>query len=258
MKIPALLLFTSFLCQTLVRGETVAIDYVLDSAQATIEPFTIPNPQGGADITITPSVTLDSGTFEADFANADAAGLIADGDSSIIGTEFAGELSILLESTIDVFGFPFAVSATVAGPLRARQVSDSTGTLAGLSIYAELSPGDYDIEAGPLGCSDSAFGAFCAALEAGLGLQFPIDGVASTSALPFSGGTFADLNPGPGSGRSSVSSQIEFSLPLTGDLSFGVAIDTRWLEVERITIVPEPSVAALLIGALGVGLRRRR
>ena len=31
-----------------VVADTVAIDYVLDTAVASIDPFTVPNPQGGA------------------------------------------------------------------------------------------------------------------------------------------------------------------------------------------------------------------
>jgi len=243
---------------TRARAEAVAIAYDLDSAVATIDPFAVPNPQGGADITISPALVLDAGSFGAIFGNADAAGTIADGDASIIGTEFYGALSIVLTSSIDVFGFPVPVRATLTGPFAAQQTSDSAGTLAGLSIYAETAPGDYDIAAGPLDCSDSFAGVFCTAIEAALGLTFPIDGLDSTAVLPFSGGTFSNLNPGPASGISMVTSQIDFSFPLTADISFGVEIDASWLETGRMTLVPEPSVVCLLIGAIGVCLRRGR
>ena len=76
------LVLSLFFCHG-ARCETVAIDYVLDSADALIEPFTIPNPQGGADITIAPSINLDAGSFESRFYNADATGLVSDGDASI-------------------------------------------------------------------------------------------------------------------------------------------------------------------------------
>lgn len=239
-------------------AELVAIEYDLDFASATADPFTVPNPQGGADITITPAVTLDAGIFDAHFANADSAGTISDGDASIIGAGFSGEISIEIATTIDVFGFPVAVNATLSGPLAAQQTSDSNGSLTGLSIYAETAPGDYDIAVGPLDCSDGFGGVPCAAIATALGLTFPLDAVNATSPLPFSGGAFSNLNLAPGSGISMASSQIDFSFPLTADINFGVEIGSNWLETGRMTLVPEPSVAALLIGALGLGLRRRR
>ena len=239
-------------------AETVAIDYTLESASASIDPFTIPNPQGGADITISPAITLESGSFGALFANADSSGTISDGDASIIGVGFEGALSLVLESSIDVLGFPIPVSATISGPLGAQQLTSSEGALAGLSIYSETAPGMYEVAAGPLDCSDSAFGVFCAALEVALGIEFPIDGVDSTSALPFTGGQFADLNPISSGGESSVSNQIDFSFPISPELSFGVEIGTRWVETERMLLVPEPSVGLLLLAALGLGLRRVR
>ena len=234
---------------------TVSIDYELDSATALIDPFTVPNPQGGADITVAPSIILDSGSFSADFHNADNAGLIADGDSTILGVRFGGEIRIELTSTIEVFGFPVPVSATISGPLSAEQVTDSNGTLAGLTGYVETSPGDYEIDAGPLDCTDSALGVFCAAIEALLMVEFPLDSIEANNPLPFSGGTFADLNGGT---SSTVSSQLDFAFPITDDLGFGVEIDTTWIELDRRTVIPEPSAASL--GLLGVGmlLRRRR
>ena len=240
------------------HSEIVVIEYDLDGAEASIDPFAIPNPQGGADIAIAPAITLDSGIFDARFANADSAGTISDGDSSIIGTGFEGEISIELNSTIEVLGFDVPVSATISGPFMAQQVTDSDGMLTGLSVYVETAPGDYDVSAGPLGCSDSAFGVFCTAIETGLGIDFPAGELSSTNPLPFTGGTFTDLNPGPASGISSVTSQIDFSFPINDDISFGVEINSNWVETGRMTFVPEPSAVALLAAGLSGAFRRRR
>lgn len=240
------------------RAATVAIDYVLESAAASIDPFTVPNPQGGADIVISPSITFESGSFKTQFLNADNAGSISDGEASIIGVEYSGALVIQLSSTIEVFGFPVPVSATLSGPIRAQQQTASTGTLAGLSLYAETSTGQYDVTAGPLDCSDSALGLFCAAIEAALGIEFPLAEVGGTSALPFAGGTFSDLNPASASAGSSVAAQIDFSFPLADGIEFGVETATNWVEVDRVTLVPEPSVAMLFLATLGLaGVRRR-
>jgi len=234
---------------------SVAIDYNLDTASGTIDPFTVPNPQGGADITVAPSITLDSGSFGANFSNADNGGTISDGDTSILGVRFAGEIRVELSSTVDVFGFPVPVTATIFGPLDAEQVSDSSGTLAGLTGYVETAPGDYDIGAGPLDCTDSALGVFCTAIETLLGVEFPLDGIESNNPLPFTGGVFSDLNSG---GGSTVSSQLDFSFPLTDAFSFGVELDTTWIETNRETTIPEPSVPAMMFVALVTCLRRRR
>ncbi len=239
-------------------AETVAIDYVLDTAVASVDPLTVPNPQGGADIAIAPSITIDSGVFDGRFLNADAAGTIADGDASVIGVEFSGSIVLELSSSIDVFGFPLAVTATISGPLTAQQQTPSPGTLTGLAVYAETSPGDYDLSAGPLGCTDSALGVFCTAIETALGGEFPIDGIGGTSPLPFAGGAFDNLNGGSGSPPSSVSAQIDFSFPLTDDISFGVDIESDWVEIGRVLQIPEPSVSLLLVGACAILLRRRR
>ncbi|MGI9244470.1 MAG: PEP-CTERM sorting domain-containing protein [Verrucomicrobiales bacterium] len=239
-------------------AETVVIDYALDSAIAKIDPFTVPNPQGGADITIAPSITLETGDFRALFENADSSGIIDDGDATILGLEFAGEVSLALDSSIDFLGFPIAVEATISGPLGAQQQTDSNGILVGLSVYAETAPGTYDIAAGPLDCSDNVFGVFCSALEAALGTEFPLDGLDSSSALPFTGGIFSDLNPEFSGSNSSLSNQIDFSFPLTPELEFGVEIDTGWTETGRMILVPEPSAAVLLMAGLGLCLRRSR
>ena len=98
-------------------AETVVVDYVLDTATASVDPFSVPNPQGGPDILVAPSLTIDSGMFDGRFLNADAAGTIADGDASIIGVEFSGALNLELSSTIEVFGFPVSVTATISGPM---------------------------------------------------------------------------------------------------------------------------------------------
>ena len=258
MKVSLHALAISLAWSSVSTAESVVIDYALASAVARIDPFTFPNPQGGADITISPSITLESGDFSAQFENADPSGTISDGDMSIFGVGFSGDVSIALASSIEVLGFPIAVEATISGPLAAQQQSVSNGVLTGLSIFAESSPGTYDLAAGPLDCSDNVFGVFCAALEAALGTEFPLEGLDSTSALPFSGGTFSDLNPEFSGDESSVSNQIDFSFPLSPELEFGVEIDTSWGETGRMILVPEPSVSILLLAGLGLCLRRTR
>lgn len=252
-------IFTLAICVAAphATAETVAIDYVLDSATASIDPFTIPNPQGGADITIAPSITLNSGSFDAQFFNADGAGTISDGDASIIGVEFSGSIEIALSTTIDVFGFPVTATATISGPIAAEQQSDSDGNLTGLTLYAETVVGQYDVAAGPLDCSDSAFGIFCSAIETILGSEFPIAEIGGETALPFAGGTFTDLNPLGSSLGSSAAAQIDFSFPLTDELNFGVKVDSTWIETERLVLVPEPTVPALMMATIGLSLLRR-
>ena len=243
----------------LSSADTVAIDYGLDSAVASIDPFTIPNPSGGEDITIAPSIELETGSFGAEFLNADSSGTISDGDASIIGVEFTGSIEIALSSTFEVFGFPVPVTATLTGPITAQQQTASNGTLTGLSIYAETTVGDYSVDAGPLDCVDSALGIFCTAIETALGIEFPLDGVGGTAPLPFAGGTFSELNPPIGSSPgSAANAELDFSFPLNDEISFGVEIDSSWLEENRVLVIPEPSVGILVFASLGMCLRRRR
>lgn len=241
---------------------TVAVDYELSSAAVTTEPITVPNPNGGADITVTPSIVLDSGSFSTRFFVADDAGVISDGDASVIGLEFEGEIVIELATTVEVFGFPVPVSATVSGPLSGAQTTASQGTLVGLAAYLESQPGDYSVDAGPLDCSDSALGVVCGLVEGGLGVEFPVDAISFDAPFPFAAGAFSDLNrraqtaPG-GTGPSSVSADIDFSFPLGDDVTIGFTVATNWDEVGRATFIPEPS-AALLALALGATLASRR
>ena len=108
--------------------------------------------------------------------------------------------------------------------------------------------------AGPLDCSDSAFGLVCAAIEAALGIEFPITQIAGDDApLPFTGGTYTGLN----STRSSAGNEIEFSLPIDDSTSFGVGIEFSWAETER-QLIPEPGGACLLLATGAITLLRRR
>ena len=134
-------------------------------------------------------------------------------------------------------------------------MTDSGGMLAGLTGYVETAPGDYQIEAGPLDCTDSAFGVLCAAIESLLMVEFPLESIESTNPLPFSGGAFDGLNDGA---DSTVSAQLDFSFPINDDFGFGVEFDTTWVETGRATTIPEPSVATFGLLAGLVILRRRR
>ena len=236
------------------QAALVEIQYQLDTGSASIDPFTIPDPNSGADFTISPSLNIESGSFTAIFQS-DEFGTISDGDADIIDFQFIGALDIEVSTVITII-FPVTVSANLVGPLTGTQVTDSSGTLAGLSAYLEGSVGNYDTVAGPLDCEDSLGGLACGGIETALGIEFPITQVAGDDApLPFTGGVFADLN---GTAPSSAGSTLDLSVPIDDTNSFGFAVNFTWDETGRLLVVPEPSAVTLLgLGALAL-LRRRR
>ena len=232
---------------------TVEIGYTLESGSAEIEPFSIPNPQGGEDLTIAPSLTIESGGFVAAFSS-DSDGIISDGDATISDFDFVGSLDIEASTTVVII-VPISVSATLSGPLSGTQVSGSAGTLVGLTSYIETEIGGYDLQAGPLDCTDSAFGALCGLIEAGLEIEFPLTPLAGEDApLPFNGGTFQGLN----SSRSTAGATISFSIPIDEDTSFGTDVEFAWLESGRELVIPEPGITVLFAMASAIALGRRR
>ncbi len=255
---------TTSLCSALFATALIApagaavveVDYALTAGSAAIDPFTLPNPQGGEDLTVTPGLTIDSGSFVARFQS-DELGVVGDGDAGIFDFTFAGELDIAISTEITIGIFPVTVTANLVGPVTGTQVAPSSGSLVATTAYAETGPGLYDIVAGPLGCTDNAFGAVCSLIETGLGVTFPITQVAGDdSPLPFTGGTFDNLNAGP----SSAGTALDFSVPVDDTTSFGATVDFDWAETgRRLVAVPEPSASIWLLGAaLTCALRRRR
>lgn len=232
----------------------VAIEFQTSSSSIAGTGISIPNPNGGADIIITPTAELNSGSFVAEFQS-DSLGNVLPGSASIYDLAFTGDIDINLATSIDVFGFPVAVSGTLTGPLSVMQTTATTGTLNAGSMFDESSVGQYDINIGPLNCTDSAFGVLCAAISAGLQIDFPIDAVALPGApVPFTGGTFSQLNPGPATATNGFS----FNIPV-GDQPFGFDASLEWVETGRL-LVPEPSPNLLFVFGFGATmlLRRRR
>jgi hypothetical protein len=241
---------------TVSHGQSVTIDFSFSNGTASIDPITIPNPDTGIDIVVTPSITIDTGGFVGTF-DSDITETITDGDLFIEGLAFSGAIDIELESSIEVFGFPVQVTANLTGPLTATQVSASTGLLVDLAAYVESEIGSYDVSAGPLECSDSAFGVFCAAIETGLGVELPIAAIEAEGVLlPFAAGEFQMLND---VGQSTARNEFAFSLPIGDDTSFSADVQFSWTEDGRQFVVPEPSTGlALPLGLLLIASRRRR
>jgi hypothetical protein len=234
----------------------VQIEFALDAGAASIDPFTLPNPNGGEDFTVSPQLTVSSGSFIATF-DSDRYGNVLDGAASIGGFNIDGEIDIELATTIVLGPFPVPVSANLIGPLSSEQVDDSTGSLIGLTSYLETDLGTYDTAAGPLDCGDSAFGLVCGGLETGLGITFPLAEISTPgAALPFSGGMFSQLsNPG----SATAGTTIEFSVPVNDTTDIGFEVDFTWQELSRIVVIPEPGSGLLaLIGTALVFARRRR
>ena len=237
-----------------LQAANVAIEFVTSGGIAMIDPFDVPIPDGPT-VSITPSIVIDSGSFTAVFES-DSAGVIQDGPAGISGMSFEGNLAIEIDGEVDLLGTPIAVTATLAGPLNALQNTDSEGSLAGLSAYIEDTIGEYNFIVGPLDCSDSLpfFDPFCALLETGLNIEFPVDAITGESTpVPFVAGLFADLNS---SGGANVTTEINFEIPF-GDTMFGAEVDFVWDEVSR-EVVPEPSATLLGLCALSLVVRRRR
>ena len=234
---------------------SVIVSYELTRGSASIDPITVPNPQGGEPLTVTPSLTIDSGSFEAVFENGTPLGTVADGPATIRGLGFSGSISIAVSTVIDLGIISPMVTADLDGPLTGSQISDSLGSiLGGGTLFANTSPGNFNVTAGPLECSDSLLGIVCGLFEGALGLSFPLEIPAVDNApLPFTGG-FAGLDT-PGS--STAGNTFEFSVPIDDTNSFGVELDIQWSETDRL-VVPEPSTPLLASLALLFLSRRRR
>jgi hypothetical protein len=241
------------------RASTLLITYDLVTGSASFDPFTVPNPQGGADLTVTPSLTIDSGSFQAAFENGSGIVGLADGPASISGLTFTGTISISIATVIDTGIFPLPVQAVLSGPLTGLQISPSNGSLSILgadSVYTDTSPGNFDVAAGPLACSDSFFGIVCGLLETALGITFPITLPAADNApIPFAG-VFRDLDT---PGASTSGNTFDFTVPVGAGADFGASINFSWAESARTVIVPEPSLALFApLATLALLPRRRR
>ena len=240
-NVAVLLLATVVMPVIMVKpAHTQSVTVTFESAEGTasVLPVTIPNPDTGLDITITPSAVIESGSFTTEFAS-DGTGQVINGLATFSNLSFSGTVDIAIESSIEVFGFPVSVTGNLSGPITVTQVTPSTGQLDD-DAYMELSPGLFNVTFGPLACEDSAFGVLCGAIQATLGAEFPTESISVDDApLPFAVGTFSDLNTPEGS---SVSSQISLSIPL-GENSLGVDVNFTWSEVGREFVVPEPGMA---------------
>ena len=246
----------SLLSAAIAPAATVEVQYELGAGSASIDPFTIPNPNGGEDFTVSPSLTIDSGSFTAIFPS-DEFGTVIDGAAQVRDFQFIGSVDIEVSTIITII-FPLNVAANLTGPLSGIQVSDSSGILVGGSTYGETSPGNYNTTAGPLDCSDNAFGAVCGGIETALGIDFPLPQVAGDEApIPFTGGTFSGLN---GSAPSTAGNTLELAVPIDDTTNFSFAANFTWDESSRTLVIPEPSATALLLSALSLGalFRRRR
>ncbi len=224
-------------------AQNVKIHYQSTDGTASVSPITIPNPDTGIDITITPTATITEGGFTTRFSS-DADGHILGGYAAVTDLIFSGQADIGLASSIPVFGFPVSVTASLSGPISVTQVSPSVGRLEE-STFVESSAGLFNVTFGPLECTDSAFGVFCSVIENGLDVEFPLAPVSVEAApLPFAGGTFADLNV---DGGSTATSQISFSIPLGPDNSIDADVSFAWSETAREFVVPEPTPTPLLL-----------
>ena len=146
--------------------------------------------------------------------------------------------------------------ANLAGPLTIEQTADSQGNLVANTQYVETSAGSYNVVAGPLACSDSAFGIFCGAIQTGLGIEFPLEPIENDGInLPFAAGTFQNLNS---PGESSVSTNLELSLPVADDNTVGIQATFTWEETTRTEIVPEPNALVIFVTGFLIFLSRRR
>jgi hypothetical protein len=239
-----------------VQGSTVVVSYALTPGSASIKEFTIPNPEGGPDLTIRPEITLNSGSFDALFENGTPLGLVDEGPATIRNLNFMGTISISITTTIDLGIISPAVTATLAGPLLSTQLSDATGSILGAGgIFTNTTPGLFDVTAGPLDCSSDFFDALCPILESALGISFPIEIPALENApLPFTG-AFTGLDT---PGASTAGNTLDFALPLGDENSFGIEVDIQWEESGRIVLVPEPSSAIFGMVAFLILARHRQ
>lgn len=250
------ILLTAFLAQQPIASAfTVSVDYAATVATGTTDSITIPNPDTGIDIMVSPRVDIDTGSFAAVF-DSNGAATINDGPMVIQDLTANGTIDFEFSSSIEVFGFPISVTASLVGPLVVQQVDASQGALVDGTTYTETSPGTYNITAGPLNCSDSAFGVFCSAIQTGLGIEFPIPAFSTESTvLPLSVGSFSDLND-PGS--STADNDFSLSVPIGDANTFGAELRLLWEETARQLVVPEPSAVEMLPCVLILLLWRRK
>lgn len=233
---------------------TTVISFELAEGAAVIDPFEIANPEGGEPITITSSLTIAEGWFDAVFEEGFSPGPGQTGSATLRGLQFAGEISIIVSTSLEIGPISPTITAELNGPLAGTQQSDGAGALLGdgaTSLYTGLAP--FDVTAGPLACSDSFFGLLCGFLETSLELDFPLEIPALGNApLPVTG-SFEDLEtPAAATFRNT----FDFSLPLA-DNTAGVELDLVWSETGR-QVVPEPATSVLAAaGLLLLSLRRR-
>ena len=236
-----------------LHGAGIVVTYQLAQGTAFFDPVTVPNPQGGPDLTITGSLELEAGSFEAVFENGLPAGSPV--DAIIRNQNFEGAIAIEISTTIDLGIISPVVTATLAGPLTGNQVTDASGSILGDgTVFTNTTPGNFNVTAGPLACTSSFFNVLCPILETALGITFPVELPALDNApLPFTG-LFDGLET-PDS--STASNTIEFSIPVADTNNFGLDADLVWTESGRLSI-PEPSSSLLASLTLLVLARRRR
>lgn len=238
----------------------VEIDFGLTSGGTDVEGFPVTVPGTDNEVTVTPSITFTAGGFRGSFVGTSPDGLVTDGPAGIEGLALEGTLAIRIDDTIQVGPFTIPVTATISGPVFASQATGSRGALAGLATYVEAVPGTYELEIGPLGCTDSALGVVCSSLAGALGIEFPLFQAVPAAPLPFLGGVFEDLNE---TGQATAFAELDLSIPLDpgGATAIPITASVSWTEVERrVAVIPEPDAGLLIAAAaLALGpLRRRR
>ena len=108
------------------QGQSVIIDYMTVGDAASTDPITIPAPDGGFDIIVTPGISIGLGSLETTFTS-DVNGKIVDGPVETNSLNMIGEIDIQLASEVEVFGFPVSVTANLAGPFVGNQTSPASG-----------------------------------------------------------------------------------------------------------------------------------
>ena len=116
-----------------------------------------------------------------------------------------------------------------------------------MTSFLDDQPGTYNLTAGPLNCSDQAFGLVCGIAEGFLGVEFPITQALEDTPLPFTAGLFSALNS-PGNSTANV--DLDFTLPLEDSTTFGLEATIGWDETDRMIVIPEATPATLLAVSL--------